>query len=404
MIAASETTLEDRVLGEVPEMGRLLIEWASVNSGSYHEAGLLRMLGMLERDFARLPVDIERVLCPGQGGAEEENDFPRYALRVRPRHVGSDEKPILLNGHYDTVYGPEHAFQKVKVVSEDRLRGPGVTDMKGGLVVMFTALKILESSELAGKVPWEVLITPDEEIGSEASAPLLREAAKRCRFGLVYESAYVDGGFVRTRKGSGVYKLVARGRSAHVGRNYEEGRNAILGLAQISQWLQHVAKELDLILNVGRFEANAPLNVVPDVATSWWNVRASDPEAFAEFESVLDSLLDEKHFGMAEDVEFSWSGGIVRPPKNVDPATQNLYDAVERVARGMGLSVSWRDTGGGSDGSNLAAYGLANLDNLGVRGGAIHSDEEFVELASLPERVGLTLEIFRAIAEGKFFE
>ena len=115
-------------------------------------------------------------------------------------------------------------------------------------------------------------------------------------------------------------------------------------------------------------------------------------------------LTEEEKSGFADGICFTWSGGMKRPPKEVNDATQALYDAVERVAHELGLPVLWRNTGGGADGSNLAAYGLPNIDNLGVRGDAIHSEDEFIELDSLPERVSLTLGIFKAVVEGRFLK
>lgn len=390
----------EEVRAESSAMRELLSSWVSVNSGSGNESGLLEMLEYLSSAFSELRVEMEKVPCEGQQSEGSSDSIKRYALRVRPKVVSSDQKPILLNGHYDTVYGPESSFQNPIQISDTQLRGPGVTDMKGGLVVLFTALKIWERSEYQGRVAWEVLITPDEEIGSEASDPLLRDAAERCAFGLVYESSYVDGGFVRRRKGSAVYRIAMRGRSAHVGRNYEDGRNAILGLAEAARSVQMLASELSLIANVGVFQSDSPLNVVPDEAVSMWNVRASTPEEFAQFEVGLDQLKHE----VPEGFELNWSGGVMRPAKTVSKETQRLYDAVERTAGRVGLPVSWRDTGGGADGSNLAAYGLPNIDNLGVRGGAIHSEDEFVELESLEERVCLTLAILQSVAEGDFME
>jgi len=381
----------------------LLTKWASINSGSYNEAGLLEMLAALEAAFSELPVVIERVPCPGVG-SDAAGQFTRYALRVKPRKPIEGVKPIFLNGHYDTVYGAEHDFNSVTRVDDHHLRGPGVTDMKGGLVVLLTALKLWESSEYTGCLPWELLITPDEEIGSEASDPLLRDAAGRCQYGLVYESAYMDGGFVRSRMGSAVYTLRSHGRPAHVGRNFEEGCNAILALAQLCQLVKSLADDLGLIANVGRFEADSPLNVVPDAAECAWNVRSASPQAFRVFEEALDGIIRKEKYGFAEGVEFEWSGGLVRPPKIVDERTKFLYDGVEKVARRIGLPVLWRDTGGGSDGSNLAAYGLPTIDNLGVRGGNIHTKEEFVALDSLNERVALTLGIFVSILKGSFTE
>lgn len=380
-------------------MQDLLIEWVSINSGSNHRAGLEQMLAALKESFEKLPAQLELVPCLGEMPADVGRSFPRIALRVCSDNSNT-EKPILLNGHYDTVYSADDSFQKVDVISPNRLRGPGVTDMKGGLVVLLTALQIWESSPYAGSIAWEVLITPDEELGSSASEPLLKEAAERCSFGLVYESAYPDGAFVRTRKGSGVYSVMAKGRAAHVGRNYAEGRNAILGLAKLSRGMIDLTDRLGLIANLGKFVGGGALNVVPELATTNWNIRASDPDLFIRFESELSQLIESHHKLDIDGVRYEWQGGIIRPPKTVDALTQALFDEVAACASRVGLPVSWRDTGGGSDGSNLASYGLPNIDNLGVRGGEIHSRNEFVELESLPERVALTLEIFKSRAEG----
>ena len=379
------------------EMVNRLSDWASINSGSNNQIGLERMLSRLQQDFGSLPATVELVDCTGKQDGATGTVFSRRALRVS-RVVDHAASPVLLNGHYDTVFEADHSFQDVERVSEKQLRGPGVVDMKGGLVVMLTALSIWESSEYAGTLPWEVLITPDEETGSQASVPLLKDAAKLCRFGLIYESSNVDGAFVLKRKGSAVYTVVAAGRSAHVGKNYADGRNAILALAELSLKVQRLAEELGLICNVGSFEAKGPLNVVPDSATAAWNLRADTVDQLNAFEKEFSALCSDA----PEGISFSLEGGVTRPPKVPDSESQEIYDAVAAIASSIGLPVSWRYTGGGSDGSNLVAYGLPNLDNLGVRGSGIHSSEETVELDSLVERVVLTLEILKAETASNF--
>lgn len=370
----------------------VLEKWASVNSGSYHEAGLKRMLVTLCDAFADLPGYHEILPCVKQPG-----DFTRYALRIRRQGIRG-RKTILLNGHYDTVYGAAHRFQSVERLSGGRLRGPGVTDMKGGLLVMLETLKRWEASEHNETLSWEILITPDEEIGSLFSIPLLKESAGRCDLGLVYESAYEDGGFVRSRKGSATYTITAHGKEAHVGRNFDEGINAITSLCRLTTEIDRMALRLGITANVGKFTGGEALNVVPERAEAMLNVRATTQEQFEDFEAELNAIVRAFDESVDPPAGFSCSGGVNRPPKNVDSATQALFDLVGDSACGLGQPVSWRDTGGGSDGSNLAAYGLPNIDNLGVRGGAIHSDQEFIELASLEERIALSFEILKTLA------
>jgi glutamate carboxypeptidase len=379
----------------------VLSRWAAINSGSYHEAGLNAMLSALREDFAALPGQHEVIPCTGEPGEGGETGgsraFPRFALRIR--RMGSEARQtILLNGHYDTVYGPQHPFQKVDPPEGGWMRGPGVTDMKGGLLVLLEALKRWEAGPLRERLSWEVLLTPDEEIGSPFSIPLLQEAAASCDWGLIYESAYPDGGFVRTRKGSATYRLQATGRAAHVGRNFHQGVNAITALCRMTGAVEAAAEKLGIIANIGSFEGGGPLNVVPDRAELFINVRAAEPDAFAAFERELDQLIDSQA-GPSPAARFRWSGGITRPPKIVDAPTQALYDRVSACASACQQPVSWRDTGGGSDGSNLAAYGLPNIDNLGVCGSGIHSSEETVELASIEARIALSLSLLTSLSQ-----
>ena len=132
----------------------------------------------------------------------------------------------------DTVYAVDHPFQKSVRIDDKILRGPGATDAKGGIVVMLVVLQAFERSPWAEKVGWEVLINPDEEIGSPGSAPLLIQAAKRNHLGLVFEPSLPDGNLVGARKGSGNFTVIARGKAAHAGRDPQLGRNAIDALAR----------------------------------------------------------------------------------------------------------------------------------------------------------------------------
>ena len=182
---------------ELPPLRDRLIRWANQNSGSDHLAGLAAMLALLEADFSALPgVKTERVPCANTSA---------QALRVRYRPEAPQQ--VLLSGHYDTVYGADNPFQRCELVDEHTLRGPGVTDMKGGLVVMHAALGSYLSSSPPPSLGFEVLLTPDEEIGSFGSAALFAEAAPRHRLGLVFEPARLNGNLVQSRKGTGNFTV-----------------------------------------------------------------------------------------------------------------------------------------------------------------------------------------------------
>jgi len=350
-----------------------LAAWCAVNSGSTHREGLDRMRHELEEAFRILPAEGERIPLPS-------GDALHY--RCRP----GAERQVLLCGHYDTVYPAEHPFQAVTRLDGRRWRGPGIADMKGGLLVLLAALRAFESFPEAGRLGWEVLLTPDEERGSPESAPLLQAAARRCHLGLVFEPALQGSGeLARRRPGSANYEALARGRSAHVGRDFPSGRNAIAGLGEAIAVLDALNRPPEFICNVGRIEGGGPANVVPAEARALFNFRAHDPALVEEALVRAASAARESH-----GVEIAWEGGFTRPPKHLTPEIERLFARFQACAEALGFPLGWRDTPGCCDGNNLAAAGLPNLDSLGVRGGNLHTPEEFVETDSLVERASLS--------------
>jgi len=219
----------DWIDSQASSMRELVCQWAHVNSGSFNLGGLNAMLGLLEESFACLGgesriIDLEPMNSIDWTGQQTLTPLGR-ALSIRKR----PDAPIrvLLCIHYDTVFGAGHPFQQVKQVDDDVLVGPGVADAKGGLVIMLKALEAFERSDMAKQVGWEILLNPDEEVGSAGSLPLLREAAARNHLGMLYEPTLEDGSLAGARRGSGYFTVVVRGRAAHVGRKPQEGRNAI---------------------------------------------------------------------------------------------------------------------------------------------------------------------------------
>src|SRR3954467_5589100 len=241
------------------ELRQLLIKWCNQNSGSDNQAGLAAMLEMLFAEFSRLPnAKLERVVLPGT---------INKALRIKVRPTAPLQ--IFISGHYDTVYGATHPFQKCELLSPDTLRGPGTSDMKGGLVVMLAALQAFEKTPHAARIGYEILLGPDEETGSQDTTMLLEETARRHRFGLVFEPARANGDLVKSRKGTGIFTRTCHGRGAHAGRAAAAGRNAILALCEILP--QVAALGLDrtmpgLMINIGSIKGGGAANIVPDFA------------------------------------------------------------------------------------------------------------------------------------------
>jgi glutamate carboxypeptidase len=218
-----------------------------------------------------------------------------------------------------------------------------------------------------------VLLSPDEEIGSIASAPILAEFARLGHVGLTYEPALADGSLARARKGSGNFHIVVHGKAAHAGRDFAAGRNAVIGAARIAEALHGLNGQRDgVTVNVAKIDGGAPLNMVPDVAMVRFNVRFPDAEAAAWFEAR--GRPDRRRAG--EGLHAHLHGLITRGAKPFNAAQQRLFGAVKEAGALLGQDIAWKPSGGVCEGNNLFASGLPNVDTLGVRGGDIHSEAE----------------------------
>ncbi len=375
-------------------------QWCAINSGSHNPDGLARMAALLEAAFAPLgeirllePAPATRMLPTGD--VEPVRHGRNLNLRVRP------EAPVrvLLTGHYDTVFAADHPFQTLRWREPGVLNGPGVADMKGGIAVMLAALKALEGSPFAASIGYEVVLNADEEVSSPGSAPLLAEAARRADAGLTFEPALPDGTLAGARPGSGNFSVHVVGRAAHAGREPEKGRNAVLAAADLALRLAALVAP-DLKVNVARIDGGGPNNIVPDTAVLRFNMRPQTLEAQARALDAVDAAL--ATVAAAHDVALHRHGGFARPPKPLDENQLRLFRLVRDAGTDLGLDIGWRAAGGVCDGNNLAATGLAVVDTLGVRGGAIHSADEYLIVESLKERAELAALLLMRIAREGF--
>lgn len=375
-------------------------QWAAVNSGSRHLAGLESVAAHLADAFSALPgaVALEDA-APVEAMAADGVLTPvahgrNLHVTVRP------EAPVqlLFTGHMDTVFSQDHDFQKVFWREEGVLGGPGVADMKSGIAIMLAALKAVESVGAPG-LGYEVVINSDEEVGSPASAALLVAAARGKKAALTYEpSALPDGTLAGARPGSGNFSISIEGRSAHAGRNPDEGRNAVLAAADLALRLAAL-KRPGLSVNPARIEGGGPNNVVPDKAVLRVNMRPRTAEDQARADTELDeaiAVVMVKH-----DVRIHRHGSFGRPPKPIDERARKLFELVKRSGADLGQDIDWRDTGGVCDGNNIAACGVPVVDTMGGRGGAIHSDKEYLIVESLAERAQLSALTILRLANGE---
>ncbi|GAA4756032.1 hydrolase [Sphingomonas daechungensis] len=396
-LSSQEQIVVERAAAE-PMLDQVLA-WAAVNSGSRNLDGLARMAGLLGDAFSKLPgsvvlVDaapVDAVDAAGKtiGIAHGQN----LHLKVRP------EAPVqlLFTGHMDTVFAIDHPFQETRWLDDEVINGPGTADMKGGIAVMLAALKAVEASGVTN-LGYEVIINSDEEVGSLGSAPLIAETARGKKAALTYEpSALPDGTLAGARPGSGNFAITIRGRSAHAGRNPDDGRNAVLAASDLALRFEKM-RRAGLTVNPAKIDGGSPTNVVPDLAILRVNLRPATPELEAEANDMIAAAI--AAVAAERDVHIDIHGGFARPPKPMTPAAEALFGLVKQAGADLGQSIGWQPSGGVCDGNNIAACGVPVVDTMGVRGGKIHSTEEFLIVESLKERAALSALTILRLAGG----
>ena len=292
---------------------------------------------------------------------------------------GSDPRVLIL-GHHDTVHPVGTLASMPFVVEGDIARGPGIFDMKAGIVQAIYAVGALHDRSHV-----EILLTADEEIGSHASRALLEERARACGAVLVLEPS-ADGGALKIgRKGTGTITLAIEGRASHAGLEPEKGINSLVELAALIPQIVSIARpEIGTTVTPTLASSGTADNVVPAHTTCAVDVRVAIPEEKPRVEAAFAALRPQH-----PDAKLTIGGQIGRPPMH-ESAASELFAIAERVALEIGLSdLSGVVVGGGSDGNFTAAVGVQTLDGLGAVGGGAHSDSEHIVVSTLPTRAAL---------------
>lgn len=389
-VAARRTAIVDRT-----------IAWAEINSGSCNGPGLGSMLRALEGEARRFDAEVTRVPTQGSSAVGDDGVVEALAHADALTIVARPDAPIqvALTGHYDTVFPVDSDFQSVTTRPDGALNGPGVADMKGGISVMLAAIEAFETHPERDRIGWTVLLSPDEEIGSPASAPLLAQLGATGHVGMTYEPALVDGTMAGARKGSGNYHLIVTGKAAHAGRAFDEGRNAVAGAAIVAAALHALnGRREGVTVNVAKISGGGALNVVADKAVVRFNVRVPDAQSAAWITDAIAEITATPPFdGLTLDLH----GGMTRPPKPMDASQTALFEAVRETGALLSQPIAWTPSGGVCEGNNLHAAGLPNIDTLGVRGGDIHFNREFAWPDSFVERAQLSALILCKLASGE---
>ena len=399
-LVAVETTLNETELAMVSwvdeRKDKLLEELklhVDINTGTDNIEGLNQYRDLLEKDLKALgfttethasaPIDV--VTC--EGGQVHVADHLSATIS------GGQGQKVLINGHMDTVFSADDEFQTLQVAADGTLKGPGVADMKGGIVIMLNALRALKEHGLLEGVNLTVLFNSDEEIGSLGSRALIEQMAQQHDIGLVFEGTYGNR-VTRARKGLGQARIKVTGRESHSGGAHQEGVSANLELAHKVVELEKLTDyERKLTVNTGVMSGGEKRNTVPGCADAFVDIRYPEKTGGEELVAGLRKVAETRYINNARHPEYPqtefWAV-LHRPVKEQNEVVDGL------IREAMGISalvgdpiVGTRFAGGGTDGSIAQGVGLPTMDSLGMDGKGAHSSREESSYQSLIERTKL---------------
>jgi glutamate carboxypeptidase len=317
---------------------------------------------------------------------------------------------VILIGHLDTVFEPGTSEERPFAIRDGRAYGPGVSDMKAGLLTGLHALAALRATAAARQpeasdvsvVSWlpvgrlVFIANPDEEIGSPASMPVIREQAALADVALVLEGARENGDIVSSRKGHLELRLDVHGRAAHAGVEPEKGRSAVLEVAHKIVNLQDLNGRFPgVTVNVGVVNGGTRPNIVAESASIQIDVRALTRRDLEAIEAAIRVIAEAS---VVPDVSSTVEVVTRHWPMERTTSTARLVEHAVRVAAELGFDLSEAATGGASDGNTTAGLGVPTIDGLGPIGGRDHSPDEYLELDSIVPRTTLLAGLLRAIA------
>ncbi len=365
--------LFEQVASKEEEMLKELEQLVNIDSGSYTKEGIDKIITKYEEIYT------------GLGFETNIKENKENGNNLIARRSGELAGNWLFLAHVDTVF-PEGTAAKrpFKLDKEsDKAYGPGVCDMKSGVVILKTVLETLITSDT--KLPdLVVLLNGDEEIGSPTSRELIEDAGSEATTCFVLEPGRQNGDMVIARKGAGIYELIVSGRAAHAGSNHQDGISAI---EELTYKIQDVHKLTDyeqgITLNVGKIAGGERPNIVADNARAEIDLRITEPEQAEEIDKKLREIAAKEYLSGAKTL---LKGGLNRPPMEKSQESERIFNIFAEVGKSLGIDLEEKLTGGASDGNFVSGLGVPTLDALGAVGGGNHSDQEYIELSTLVRR------------------
>ena len=379
--ALDHSALSSTCRRQQAEMLDLLRRIVEMESPSDNKEALDRLGEFLASEFSKLGAQVS---------FSEQSDAGNH---VKAEFDGDSRKPILLLGHFDTVWPLETLSTMPFRVEGGRAFGPGIYDMKTGIAMMLFALRLLREIRATHR-PVTVLLDSDEEVGSRTGRPLVEDTARGCEAVLVLEPSQTIRGFLKTaRKGVGDFLLRVRGHASHAGVDFEKGHSAIV---ELSRQLLDVTHFTDLkrgiTVNPGVVYGGTRTNVVAAQAVAEIDVRIARLADGPELEKKFQSL---KPYDPGCTIEVT--GGINRPPMERTEGTVRLFEIAKEQAARLGITLQESSTGGGSDGNFTSALGVPTLDGLGAVGEGAHARHESIVIEELPKRTALLAALIQSL-------
>lgn len=353
----------------------------NIDSGTYTKEGIDRVGDYLSKRFAAF------------GFATHIERQQHYGNHLVATHTGkaSHGARILLIGHIDTVFPEGEVAKRPFAIGERQHKriatGPGVLDMKSGVLIGMYGLHLLLAAQEAHYQRVTFVCNSDEEIGSPSSKSLIQELAKEADAAIVLEPGRLINTVVSSRRGSGQYRVEVRGVSAHAGVEPQRGRNAILELSYQVQKMQALNGTIPgTTLSVGIIHGGERTNVVPDYAYCDMDVRVSNPHGLKAIEAAMRNVTTQH---VLEGTQITLSGGMACMPFERNKRNAHLVQLVKEAGSELGLTIEDVGSGGASDANNTSAVDTPTIDGLGAGGGLAHNPGEYIELDYLPVRIAL---------------
>jgi glutamate carboxypeptidase len=370
--------LRDRVQDRYVEFLELLEAMVNVDCGSYTPGGVNRIANLCQERFRAYGWEVERRLHDGE---------PRLGDVLIGTLKGSGGANVLLVGHMDTVFDDGTAAERPFTVEGDIARGPGVSDMKAGLLTGFFATHVLQDLGFDSFGTLTYVCNPDEEIGSPYSGPIIRELASAHDAALVLEGARANGDIVSSRKGITDFTISIAGRAAHAGVEPEKGRNAVLQAAHTILALEGLnGRWPGVTSNVGVVRGGTRSNVVAERCELHVDLRSPDNATLEEAEAEVQRICAD---AAVPDVRITLDAHGWHRPMEKGEGGSRLVEIAVGAASELGFELHDAATGGASDANTTSAAGTPTIDGLGPIGGDDHGPAEWVDLSSIVPRTAL---------------